>query len=604
MRLTRLTQFAVASLLMTFVLLGCKKNLSDMTEGMMFTLDMNSFLQNQVQVQIVNANYQNSTTVPNAKVSISGKDAEKVYDINGARTITIEDQFANLAVSPGKPLSKDNPARFIIKAEAPGFLDFEKELVVNSVDSFLNYTLEMIEIANPPAGIDIVSEQVTLTGNQSPIAIPSTNKDLKASLVIPANTKLMDETGASFTGTVNVRIDQFNATYEPVKANIQNLIPNFTYNSFKNGTAEDFNFSPIGYVRVNINNNGGRKLQFDQPAKIEVALSKQITDPITGEPIQEGDVLIAYQKDPSNMGWSFVEQTQLTTDPSGNLKANFRFTGSGEIALSRSRDDVNANSRIRNCSNNLGIRFKRNSNVNTLHYVTVVNAQNPNLVYLTASNVAVSNNGTLNFSSRLPQNVNIKVLVYQFETASDRGVLVGESGSFLSCAHSTANPVQVNVNPPSKTNNPIARFQLYTVCKESQLAYFHEGRVQFRVAGTRAPFRDMGLAQKTGNNPFEITLGGIRGDGIPTSAFYSYLETDRMVNNTTYQFRTEVIGRRKSDGRTVRRTYTRNRNFNLTEFTLVSQTTPINYNFYIFNRSNTSRNYWIAPEDACDDFGY
>ncbi len=570
-----------------------------MTEGMMFSLDMNAFLQNQVQVQIVNANYQNSSTIPNAKISILGKDAEKVVDINGSKEIIIEDQFANLAVSPGRPLIDGNPARFIIKAEAPGFLDYEKEVIVHAVDSFLNYTLEMIEIANPPAGIEIVSQQINLSGDQPAVAIPSLNSDLQTSLIVPANTKLMDETGARFTGLADIRIDQFNAAYEPVKANIHNLIPNFTHNTFKNGIAEDFNFSPLGYLRVNINNNSGRKLQFDRAAQLEIALSKQITDPVTGDPLQEGDVLMVYQKDLTTMGWSFVEQTKLTTDASGNLKANFRFVGNDEIALTRVRDQVDINNRTRNCANAFGIKFKRNSNVNTLHYVAVVNASRPSQVYLSASNVIVANNSTFNFSGSLPQNVNVKVLVYQYESATDKGIIVGETSSINSCLYSTTNRVEVNVNPPTYTNNPIARFQLYTVCLESKLAYFHEGRVQFRKAGSRAPYRDMGLAQKTGINQIEITPGRIRGDEVPGSNNYSYLETDRMVNNTTYQFKTEIIGKRKKDGKTVRKTYTRDRIFNLNEFSPVSQTNPINYNYFIMNRS-----YWIAPEDACEDFGY
>jgi hypothetical protein len=107
----------------------------------------------------------------------------------------------------------------------------------------------------------------------------------------------------------------------------------------------------------------------------------------------------------------------------------------------------------------------------------------------------------------------------------------------------------------------------------------------------------MGLAQKTGNNPFEVTPGRIRGDEVPGSNNYSYLETDRMVDNTTYQFKTEIIGKRQKDGKTIRKTYTRNRIFNLNEFTFINQNTP--YNYHIMNRS-----YWIAPEDACDDFGY
>ena len=599
MKISNTIKFTLSIALAVLMLSSCKKNLEDMTEGMMFSLDMNSFLQNQVQVQVVNANYQNSATIPNAKISISGKDAEKVFDINGAKTIVVEDQFANLAVSPGRPLAEGNPVRFIIKAEAPGFLNYEKEVVVNAIDSFVNYNFEMIEIANPPAGIDILSTQINLTGDQPAVAIPSRSKDIQASLLVPANTKLMDENGARISGSAAIRIDQFNAAHEPVKANIQNLITNFSYATFKNGIAEDFNFSPIGYLRVDINNNSGRKLQFDKAAQIEVTLAKQITDPVSGEPLQEGDVLMVYQKDPANMGWSLVEQTKLATDASGNLKANFRFVGSDEIALARTREQVDINNRTRNCANALGLRFKRNSNVNTLHYIAVVNARNPNQVYMNAANVVVANNATYNFTGSLPQNVNVKVLVYQYESATDKGIVVGESDLVSSCLYSTTNRLEINVNPPTKTNNTIARFQLYTVCLESKLAYFHEGRVQFRPAGSRAPYRDMGLAQKTGNNQIEITPGRVRGDGVPGSFNYSYLETDRMVNNTTYQFKTEIIGKRKKDGKTVRKTYTRNRIFNLTEFSAASQTTPINYNYFIMNRS-----YWIAPEDACADFGY
>ena len=599
MRLTQTMKITFTLLLGALMFMGCKKNLSDMTEGMMFSLDINSFLQNQVQVQIVNANYQNSVTIPTAKISITGKDAERVYDINGAKTIVVEDQFANLAVSPGNPLKEGNPARFTIKAQAPGFLDYEKELSITNLDSFLNYTIEMIEIANPPVGIDIVTEQASLTGTQSALRIASINNQLQAALTIPANAKMMDDAGNRFTGNASIMMEQFDPSQEPVKANIQNLISNFTTNTFKNGVAEDFSFAPLGYLRVKIDNSSGRKLQLDQPASLEVSLSNQMKDPISGDPLQVGDQLMVYQKDPTRLGWSFMEQTTLTTDATGNLKASFRFIGAEEIALARTRETVDATTRARNCTNTLGIRFKRNSNVNTLHYISVVNATNSNRVYLNAANVVVANNSTYNFTALLPQNVSVKVLVYQYESATDKGILIAETNAFPSCTYSTANRLEVNVNPPSITNNPIARFQLYTVCLESKLAYFHEGRIQFRPAGSRAPYRDMGLAQKTGNNPFEITPGRIRGDGVPGSRNYSFLETDRMVNNSTYQFKTEIIGKRQKDGKTVRKTYTRNRIFNLTEFTAASQTTPINYNYFIMNRS-----YWIAPEDACEDFGY
>jgi hypothetical protein len=411
---------------------------------------------------------------------------------------------------------------------------------------------------------------------------------------------MIDDAGNRFTGNATIRVEQFDPSLELVKSNISNIIPNFTTTTFNNGIAEDFNFAPIGYLRVKIDNNSGRKLQFDQPAQVDLSLSPDLIDPISGEPLKEGDQLMVYQKDPTNLRWNLIQQTSLTADGTSNLNARIRLIGADEFAITRKREeDGDKDDRPRNCQNAFSIKFKRNSNVNTLHYIAVVNASNIKQVYLNASNVVVANNSTYTFPGRLPQGKNVKVLVYQYESATDKGILITESNAFSSCTYSTANRLEVNVNPPSVTNNPIARFQLFTVCLESKLAYFHEGRIQFRPAGSRAPYRDMGLAQKTGNNPFEVTPGRIRGDEVPGSNNYSYLETDRMVNNTTYQFKTEIIGKRQKDGKTVRKTYTRNRIFNLNEFSPASQTTPINYNYFIMNRS-----YWIAPEDACDDFGY
>lgn len=298
MKISNTIKFTLSIALAVLMLSSCKKNLEDMTEGMMFSLDMNSFLQNQVQVQVVNANYQNSATIPNAKISISGKDAEKVFDINGAKTIVVEDQFANLAVSPGRPLAEGNPVRFIIKAEAPGFLPLEQEVLVNPVDSFLNYTFEMIEIANPPAGIQIATTSMALTGNQPENDLRNNNKtNFNAALIIPANTRLKDDAGNLFSGNAEIRLQQFDASFEPVKANMHNLIHNFSYNSYNMGIPEDLSFQPLGYVRVNIDNNNGRNLQFENPAQIEVVLSTGTADASTGEQIKAGDKLMVYQKD-------------------------------------------------------------------------------------------------------------------------------------------------------------------------------------------------------------------------------------------------------------------------------------------------------------------
>ena len=118
-----------------------------------------------------------------------------------------------------------------------------------------------------------------------------------AALIIPANTRLKDDAGNLFSGNAEIRLQQFDASFEPVKANMHNLIHNFSYNSYNMGIPEDLSFQPLGYVRVNIDNNNGRNLQFENPAQIEVVLSTGTADASTGEQIKAGDKLMVYQKD-------------------------------------------------------------------------------------------------------------------------------------------------------------------------------------------------------------------------------------------------------------------------------------------------------------------
>jgi hypothetical protein len=73
-------------LICALALSSCKKDIKDLLENdLMFNMDANEFLQNQVQFQFVNANGANAIA-PKPSISISGKDAPLVFDINGGNT--------------------------------------------------------------------------------------------------------------------------------------------------------------------------------------------------------------------------------------------------------------------------------------------------------------------------------------------------------------------------------------------------------------------------------------------------------------------------------------------------------------------------------------
>jgi len=70
-----LTKLTAVFLISALALSSCKKDLENLLENdLMFNMDANVFLQNQVQFQFVNANGANAVA-PKPTISISGKDA-------------------------------------------------------------------------------------------------------------------------------------------------------------------------------------------------------------------------------------------------------------------------------------------------------------------------------------------------------------------------------------------------------------------------------------------------------------------------------------------------------------------------------------------------
>jgi hypothetical protein len=590
----KLTKLSALFFFAVIAFSSCKKELQEMIQNdLVFSLDANAFLQNQVQLQFVNANSSKSKTIPNATVTISGKDALMVYDINGSKQINVSRQFANLAVSPGKPLTPTAPAIFKVHATATGFLPYEQEIEVTNLDSFLTYTFEMVEINNPTAGIinntsnlDLSAKKIMTIGQEKPNAF-------SGKIQFKANTAFFNNEGQEVTGLSKFDWRQFDTKDEIVVANIEHLVPNYTNNITIDQTASDIAFLPFGYAQLAIANGNNKVKSFNQPAQVDFNIANGTIDRTIDQPIKAGDIVGVYQLKSSSNSWELINEVPVVAQ-AGSMKVSFPVleTGDFAIASARSRGPVGGNA-PNTCTTNLGLRFTRANNINTLHYIEVVNSNN--VVVASASDVQVFHNGTYNFSTRLP-NTNVTVKVYQFEKVSFKGNVIASFGPFSSCTRSTSNRVTLNIT----ASNPIARFELDTYCADSKLFYYHDGRIQYKVKG--APdntYRDMGLARKSGRISTEIipASGAVP---VQTNSF-SFLETDRLVSGTVYTFRTEISGRHKTSRRTIKQVFTRDRVYNLNsgEFSPYTGTIPSQYNFFKFDRG-----YWIAPDNACSIFGY
>lgn len=537
-------------LFILIIFAGCKKDLQEkLFEDVYFNMNLNEFLKNQVHVQFVNANYNKSSVVPVVKITVGGKNKDLVFDINGTRDIKIENQLSMIVVSPGSDIATSNPISFTLRAEASGFLPVEKKIIVRDVDDFTNLVFEMVEIANPPAGVS--RHQI---------------------------------------GEFNVVT--YDATKSTVLSNVEGYISNFSNNAVKAGTEVTSYFQPITYLEVDqLDGTSTIKSQIQ-----EVVLPTNAVNNNTGQAISQNDIIEVYRKNSQEDTWKYSSDAKVQTGSDGSMKIALQLTGSEEIAL-----EIGGTAVSTTCSASLGLVFSRPNNVNTLHYIEVVRATSPTTILTSAQNVVIAQGLTYNFTTRLPSNIDVIVNVYEFETSSAKGRLVASSGKIKSCLYTTTSRLRITVNPPIITNNPVVRFELDTYCATSKTVYYHEGRTQFRIAGTTGPYRDFGLAIKANSVPRSVSVTALPGEpGYINTTGYSYLESDRIFWDWNYEFLTVVSGPNRKTGKTVTKTYTRLKKFiqsNYTRTTAPNATFPAGYfKFY--------KDYWFAPESACRDFGY
>lgn len=598
-----LTKLTAIFLISALALSSCKKDLKDLIENdLMFNMDANSFLQNQVQLQFVNANSTN-TIVSNPKLSIGGKDANLVFDINGGKDIKMDGRFARMVVSPGTPLSPEIPAVFKVKAEAPGYLTYERELTITQLDSFMTYNLEMVELNNAPQGILYNTLEGGVGANGAKIG-KFVNNGFSAVAELPAQTQIRDELG-TFQKINRLELVQFDGNKDAIAAQIPYLISNFNDKVIYKGNLENFSFYPQGYVQMTVNGKQG-KVKFDQPVTVSMSMPQGSIDKVTGDVLNAGDPMQIYQWDELAANWNFVSDAILQMNTGGNLVANVTVNNTGVIAILSNPVLVVNPIGTRTCPSFLGLQFLRNSNVNTKHFVMVVDALDVTKVFDYAD-VIVANNTTFNFTRRLPINKNYIVIVYEFETFSGKGREITRSNPFSSCAFTTARRLRLNVNPPAVTNRKIARFELDTYCPTSRLFYYHEGRIEYRLSGSIGPFTDLGLARRSGTTVTEILRfrGPTPPPNSPPSATpsFSFLETDRLENGLTYEFKVTITGRPRIGNVNITRTFSKTRKFNETEFEALTGRTPATYQYLKFLRS-----YWLANADdnqnPCAIWGY
>ncbi len=293
--------------------------------GVVFDTDL---LTNFATVQYIDASDPNIAP-EGIEIEILGKDKDKIYSVLGEKEIQTDGgNFVNLGVRKITIVDEENPLKFTIKADAPGYLPSYRDIVIYNVDEFQFITIPLVREATDGDGVAFKTAAITLgaQGTTSEVQLISRTPTSSLSPIevsIPAQTVAFATNGQRLQGEAVVQIGQFDP-YNPMA--LKAFPGELAVANFLN--AQGFDMGPSGirplvFYSLDMYVNGQEVKTFSQPIRIEVPLDPQTINPTTDEPIQVGDQLVVASFDEDAAVWKQEKSVTVQQDDSGQLYVAF-----------------------------------------------------------------------------------------------------------------------------------------------------------------------------------------------------------------------------------------------------------------------------------------
>lgn len=301
----------------------CNK-LELLTEDIEIILDTD-ILATPVAVQFLNANLESNEAPENIAIEIIGPDADKVFSVLGEKEIPVEGNILNLGVKKTEQVSPENPLRFSIVVEAPGFMEAIKSVVIEDLEEFTFESIPMINLNDPPKGVSVVETtfQVNKNGVVEEVNFntPETgSKREKVAVRVLKGTKLMDETGNELRGTARAML----AHYDNRQISSLNAFPGgFFLNNANDMEGNDMGegaFVSAGFLTLEMYVDNKRVRRFSQPLQVDMEVNPDMINPETGENLQPGDTIPVWSLDHHSGEWQ-METLSIVEEQNGELIA-------------------------------------------------------------------------------------------------------------------------------------------------------------------------------------------------------------------------------------------------------------------------------------------
>jgi len=474
------------------------------------------------------------TPPPNVTLTISGKDADAVYDISGVKQYKVVSGLTSLGLLYKNDPTQGNPATFTIKASAPGYLDAIIPVTIKVGQPVKLINVSMINLTNPPAGVNVQQTTTPLTnGNTtSNVVIPppasAAPGDQVVTIEIPSGTGFKDESGNVLTGgTLSSTVVSFGST----TASSLNAFPGGTSSDNikdQNGNTVSGLFRTGGFANITMAVGSTQVKTFTNPITLHMGVSSSQINPATGNLFQAGDQIPVWSYQTSTGQWSYEKIGTVSIGANG-LEVNFTTTHLTYYNLAV----------MENVCSNASIVFNTNLPSAETFLVDVYEANDPNIPVIAGFLVQAANGQTVAFDN-VPTASDLKVKVYRNTVANSQtnfavrdgspigtytGALCG-GGSSINCVVPQSQTINFNIQGqcPSSSMNPIVRPTV---------------GVFYRQAGSNSAYQFLGQVNQGYFSTSNLSLNNTYDFKVIWQANSVYLKT-RVVDSANYQ-RTVVV---------------------------------------------------------------
>lgn len=429
-----------------------------------------------VQLQITDANPNAANPYPaNAIVTLEGDAVTRglIYTTAGDLLTTatgnakVVNNAVSFAVKPYTVISKSQPLKFFIKAEAPNYISNYKEVTITSIDSLQYLNLSLLKIASLPVGVANTTTQATAVAgsiakdfvvNVKTIVAGTATIENTVSATFPAKTVFIDANNKPINtaGDLNITVTSFSAANEQSVASL----PGGT--SANTSANEPITFILAAAVDINANIGGTTIKSFSNPIPFEIKLASEVFNTITKSAIKVGDQIPLWSKDSGSVLWKNEGVATVVSDGSGKLKTTILVSHLSTWMVAFSEP---------NCINSTIINYVSNSNIAVPVFLEARLVGGSNQIVSTKT-VTIKNGDQIEL--KLPANVAVTINAYAGSSAT---------GTAFSTVSLAACATTGTITNTVVSTNPILSFNLQTSCSNGLFRY--SGPIDYKVAGTK-----------------------------------------------------------------------------------------------------------------------